>query len=249
MRTVRVWIFSALLTMLAGGVVATEDKARAIDANGLKQALEGQAAVWLVDIRAHEMFEQSRIPGATHLPVGGIAAVDVPVDKKIVIYDIGLGSHGARDAARALMQRGARDVAILTGGVAAWRLANLPVEGALASVRNAQVWEVAADDVIDALADEQPMLLVDVRGASEYGRRHVGGAIHVMPHQLDERHSTWNKAGWIVLYDSGHGTARPLAGKLVDGGFQRVAYVRGGFNTLAARADRLARSTLMTQRQ
>lgn len=86
----------------------------------------------IVDVRSQEEFDAGRIPGAAHIPLpelGGRAA-ELPTDREIVFSCL----SGARSlmAAQAFQASGVR-ARSLAGGALAWRDAQLPFEGDLAT--------------------------------------------------------------------------------------------------------------------
>ena len=95
---------------------------------------------------------------------------------QIVAYDQGNGAYAARLwwLARWI---GHRRVAVLDGGLAAWRAAGLPLETTLARPRPRSL-EVRLDDraavdsgTVDNCASGPDMLLVDARGAKSFAGR------------------------------------------------------------------------------
>jgi thiosulfate/3-mercaptopyruvate sulfurtransferase len=105
-----------------------------------------------------------------------LAALGAARDGQIVAYDQGNAAYGARLwwLARWI---GLRNVAVLDGGIAAWRAAGLPLETA---VRTSQPREIevslAADawvstEALDELRQRPGNLLIDARGAERFAGR------------------------------------------------------------------------------
>ena len=105
-----------------------------------------------------------------------IAALGAGTDVQLVAYDQGSGAYAARFwwMARWI---GIRNVAVLDGGIAAWRAAGLPLESAVRAPRPRElVVNVARDAVIesaalDGLRQRPGTLLVDARGADRFAGR------------------------------------------------------------------------------
>ena len=105
-----------------------------------------------------------------------IAALGAGTDVQLVAYDQGNGAYAARFwwMARWL---GIRNVAVLDGGIAAWRAAGLPLESAVRAPRpRALVVNVSRDAVVesaalDELRQRPGTLLVDARGADRFAGR------------------------------------------------------------------------------
>ena len=145
-------------------------------------------------------FAAAHLPGAHHLDLdrdlsGPITAASgrhplpdpqalarrlgelgVDASMQIVAYDQGNGAYAARLwwLARWI---GLTNVAVLDGGIAAWRAAGLPLETAVRSPRpralearvDANAWVSTAD--VNALRERQGTLIVDARGAERFAGR------------------------------------------------------------------------------
>ena len=105
-----------------------------------------------------------------------IAALGAGSDVQLVAYDQGNGAYAARFwwMARWI---GIRHVAVLDGGMAAWRAAGLPLESAVRAPRPRElVVNVSPDSVVesaalDELRQRPGTLLVDARGADRFAGR------------------------------------------------------------------------------
>ena len=105
-----------------------------------------------------------------------LAALGVTPESQIVAYDQGNGAYGARLwwLARWI---GLRNVAVLDGGMAAWRAAGLPLETAVRTPTPSaftptvtpNAW--VTSDAVDELRQRPGNLLVDARGAERFAGR------------------------------------------------------------------------------
>jgi molybdopterin/thiamine biosynthesis adenylyltransferase/rhodanese-related sulfurtransferase len=98
-----------------------------VDASRAQELLQADDPPALVDIREEWELEAGRIEGSEHIPMGEVGAqLDRLRDRRIVFYC----AHGNRSLrlAKALAEQGFEDVVSLSGGIAAWAEAGLPVE-------------------------------------------------------------------------------------------------------------------------
>ncbi|HEX2202587.1 MAG TPA: MBL fold metallo-hydrolase [Longimicrobium sp.] len=86
------------------------------------------ADVAVIDVRGHAEWEAGHLPGVPNIPLGALASrlAEVPRDRPVVVQCQG-GVRSAM-AASVLKAHGYTDVSNLTGGFAAWKAADLPVE-------------------------------------------------------------------------------------------------------------------------
>jgi len=87
------------------------------------------AGALLVDVRDHDEWDDERIPGAVHHPMGAIDDwwEHLPRDRAVIVQ-CHTGARSAR-VVQALTGRGGMDnVHNLTGGIVAWAAAHHPTE-------------------------------------------------------------------------------------------------------------------------
>lgn len=93
--------------------------------------LHGAGGIQLVDVREPEEWDAGRIAGARHVPVAELSeqADSLDREKPVVFYCL----SGARSgmATQAFAASGF-DAHNMTGGIAAWNAAGLPMDGVVA---------------------------------------------------------------------------------------------------------------------
>ena len=84
----------------------------------------------LLDVRETNEYELGRLPNALHIPMsqlaGRIGEVKGKHDLPVIVYCA--SGRRSRMAGATLAKAGFKDIYHLTGGIAAWRGAGLPVE-------------------------------------------------------------------------------------------------------------------------
>ena len=103
--------------------------------NELHQWMEKGKIFYLIDTLTHSHFQKVRLPGARNACVfevtfiDQIKAITENKDIDIVVYGSSSRSYDAIRAAEKLEYEGFINVHVLDGGIAAWRLAGLLLEG------------------------------------------------------------------------------------------------------------------------
>lgn len=90
--------------------------------------LVASGRVFLLDVREQSEWAEARIPGATLVPLGELAArlAEIPRDRKIIVQC--RSGNRSRAGAEILLRAGFLDVANLEGGIARWAREGHPVE-------------------------------------------------------------------------------------------------------------------------
>jgi rhodanese-related sulfurtransferase len=202
----------------------------------------------LLDVRDLVESERGHVPGATILPRRRIEfrieALVRDRDTALVVVDGGeqiesaMRDPRARLAADTLAALGYRDVAVLEGGVAAWRQAGLPlVSGTQVSSKafGRRVADLERVPMVDVATlrrwqqDGRRVALCDVRGADEHTEGCVPGAVslpgfEVASHALD----MGAESDVIVLCSSARARSLVVARTLIDLGLGDVVVLDGG---------------------
>ena len=121
----------ACLVLALVGALAAESAAKPAHEISPQQARSQQQAgddLVFVDVRTPEEFASGRVPGAVNIPVGQLSSrlTELGKDDRLVVYC----ERGPRAALAAdtLLGAGYTDVSHLTGDMAGWRAAGLPIE-------------------------------------------------------------------------------------------------------------------------
>ncbi len=101
----------------------TDESLEFIEPAELKAKMDGGAAVLVVDARNPDEFAARHIPGARNVPVAdmpqGLEQI-AAAKPNLVVTTCGSSGRGEK-AARVMAQNGFAHVAVLRGGLAAWR--------------------------------------------------------------------------------------------------------------------------------
>lgn len=96
----------------------------------LKRLNWGEPALTIIDVRSREEFNNERITGAMPMPIDQIpGGAESSLESKRDIYVYG---DSADDAASQLRQVGYSSVAVIQGGLSAWKAIGGPTEGIMA---------------------------------------------------------------------------------------------------------------------
>jgi rhodanese-related sulfurtransferase len=83
----------------------------------------------VVDVSEPGEYAVAHIAGSRNIPLGRLdAARELPTNKALPVILVCAGGNRAARAAKALQAKGYQKVAVLAGGLAEWKTANLPVE-------------------------------------------------------------------------------------------------------------------------
>ncbi|MEK6742173.1 MAG: rhodanese-like domain-containing protein [Nitrospirota bacterium] len=203
--------------------------AETVTAGQVRRWQADKKAFYLVDVRPKQVFLRKHIEGAINIPAFVVAKKGLARDKDIVLYDNGIGTVDAKEAADNLAAGGYGTVFLLDGGLARWEASNLPLQLQSGVLDTKLVELVTAAELARALHDSLPMVLVDLREPALFKSGSIPGAVHAAPANLLSLSSGWQKDGLIVLFDTGDAEAERQAEQLRRAGFKMVRYLYGGF--------------------
>jgi rhodanese-related sulfurtransferase len=99
----------------------------AIAVRNLKAKLDANAPIILLDVRTPEEFTNGHVAGARSLPLPELATRLDELAKDAAIYCICLWDGRSQRACDLLQRAGFTNVFDVTGGMAAWQQAGLPI--------------------------------------------------------------------------------------------------------------------------
>ncbi|BCA96194.1 sulfurtransferase [Legionella antarctica] len=108
----------------------TKHEIKTIDVHELKNKMDGQQDLCLIDVRELEEWQAVRIPGAHHIPKDTISAnIETKVsDKKHPVYLHCRGGVRSLHAAQSLIDMGYQEVYSVNGGITEWAMFGYPVK-------------------------------------------------------------------------------------------------------------------------
>jgi rhodanese-related sulfurtransferase len=112
----------------------TYDVLPEIPAAEAQQRVE-QGRALLLDVREAFELDQVRVPGAVHIPLGGLGTRGQDIDRDRQVAVICRSGNRSTMAVQHLRQLGI-DAVNVAGGLIGWNAANLPLEAGQAAVRS-----------------------------------------------------------------------------------------------------------------
>ncbi len=183
------------------------------------------AGAFAVDSRTNEQFDEAHIPGA--ISASGYdtgfatkVAQVVPPDAEVVVVAASDGNE--LEAAELLAAVGLAVRGFLGGGMSAWRAEERPV---------ARIEPIGPEQLAELLEDEDPPLVLDVRGAGEYADGHIAGSLHIPYGELARRLGELPRDRALATICKGGKRSGLAASVLQREGFETIHVARGGVGT------------------
>lgn len=184
----------------------------------------------LIDVREPDEFDETRIAGATLLPMSEISDrwQEIPRDKTVVLY-CRSGDRSGQIAGALRMRAGYDNVYNLVGGILEWISLGLPVD----SRPLQQTYSQTSYEEIDVREawrrfDRLSHTLIDVREADEFASGHPVGAINIPLSELDDEINRLGDSGPLLLICNSGNRSGMAAEWLIDEGIVQVSNVEGG---------------------
>ena len=184
---------------------------------------------YLIDVRSGIAFKGKHLQGAINIPAFVIGKKGLPKEETLVLYDAGLGTTEARDAAQKLSDAGYARVYLLEGGLARWEAAALPLDAPVGVLPGKLVESMTTRELAQLARDGGAPVLVDLRDAGLFQAGSIPGALGATAAELPKQSAGWQKDAVIVLFDGGDNRAERQAELLRRAGFKLVRFLYGGY--------------------
>jgi rhodanese-related sulfurtransferase len=174
--------------------IAAEEKIQWISSTQLGRVLETKSMNYVIDVRSEPEYAAGHVPGSIHVTGGqAVQRVDdfIAVRNAPIVF---ISNEGARAVMAAYWYNGMgfADVAVLDGGVRAWRANGGQMEVGAREAQPAgfeaarwRVRAIDADTLEQKMRDASPLLL-DVGSSLDFESAHLPGA-------------RWVSRGWLDL--------------------------------------------------
>jgi rhodanese-related sulfurtransferase len=190
---------------------------------------ETQTVFYLLDVRSGQAFGRKHIQGAINIPAFIAHKKGLPKGDTLVLYDSGIGSTEARNAAEKMSAVGYGKVFLLEGGFALWEAAGLPVDAPLGALDTKLVEAITVVEFNQALRDGIAMTLVDLRESAMFKAGSIPGARSAPPAAIPKASTGWRKDALLVLFDGGDNEAERQAEMLRRAGYKLIRFLYGGY--------------------
>lgn len=195
----------------------------------LRRWQEAKSGYLLIDVRAKQAFTRKHLPGAINVPAFVVYKKGFPKEATIILYDSGIGTTEALDAAEKMFSIGYKNVFLLDGGLARWEAASLPMDAPLGILTSKLVEIISVQELQHELRYGTALILVDLRDAAHFKTGTIPGANSIPAAITDKESAGWQKDTLIVLFDGGTGVAEKQAEALRRAGFKLIRYLYGGY--------------------
>ncbi len=213
-----------------GYLLAADIKIPTIEPKNLSQMMSEQKnKIVLVNTMSTIECDDHSIAGSLCIPVEIMKdrVKTLPGDKLIVFYcetETGVRCHKAAQIAR---DNGRENVAVLAGGAVGWRKAGFD-EISRKRIPRQIIRSVPAGTVKEWIDKKQSVAIVDIRSPESFGKGHIGGAVNISFHILNNKYSKIPKGKTIVVVDDKGLRSFLAASYLKSVGFVSVVRLGGG---------------------
>jgi rhodanese-related sulfurtransferase len=97
-----------------------------ISAEQMKDLIDRNEKITLIDIREKYLYGISHIPGAINIPASLCSVKTLPPIGRVIVYGDGLDEGAAMDAVNALNEKNGIQAELLEGGLSRWEAVNFP---------------------------------------------------------------------------------------------------------------------------
>ena len=227
-------VFLPAFAGAAASNATTTRQLQTISGAELKSLRESGARVDLIDVRSPSDYRARHLVGARNVPFYLLTLSGIPKERRIVLYCSDVQCGLSTESARALLDRGYKNVSVLSGGLEAALAAGSMVEGEGPRVVHPQRMTPAA--LAERLAGKEPPVLVDSRTPSAFSAGRLPGARGFPLEGLRRSTPALPADREVVVYDSSSARAAAAAALLMRGG--RTVFVLEGGLALWSREGR-----------
>jgi rhodanese-related sulfurtransferase len=218
--------FFAFMTYAACLQAANADY-QLITTGELKQLLDAEAPLTIVDARNPEEYQEVHIKGAINIPEKKLAEhlSLLPADKstRLVFYCNGVKCGKSKKAAEKVLKLGYKHVIVYAEGMPVWEEQGLPIYAGPDYEKRIETTIIAAGDLNFLLqSGAGTFTVVDVRDPEEFTEGHLPGAINIPVATFASQSGVLDKEKKIIVYCNSGGRSYNAYRKLLQLGYTNI---------------------------
>ena len=170
----------------------------------VKQKLDAQEDIIILDTRSREDYRAKHIKGSLSMPQDEIYVrySDLPKDKEIIVLCYTTGCQSSTQVAQALFELGFKNVKNMKAGIAGWEAEGYPLEGEYLASANQEIKikTISPSQLKIKIDTHQNIYLIDVRSQNEYKLGHIEKAKSIPLDQVSSQLDKLPKDKEIIIY-------------------------------------------------
>lgn len=203
---------------------------KTITTSELKEKINNNEKIILLDVQNEENFVQKHLPGAINIPANQLDSRknELPRDKEIIV--IGAGEKFdicqiCEKAAESLISFGFSNIRHYKEGIAGWGESGLPlITGITATYKN-----INSEQLKQKIDDKENILIVDLRDEKEYKQEKIPSAISMPFAGILKKIDELPRDREIIFYDKTSHNSNIVVEELTKKGMINVTNLIGGF--------------------
>lgn len=207
----------------------TKTEVPIVDRKTLKQWVDSDEKVTIVDVLSPGSYHKAHIKGAINIPFNHYESLKhrFPKDGKLVVYCASFQCHASTRVVKKLIADGYTNVYDYAGGIKDWLAADLPAKKGAHEVNFIDLATLK-----EWKASHENLVIIDVLSPESYKKAHIPGAINIPYEQLAERLDELDKNAKIVTYCANTicQASSKAAEILLEAGFTDVHDFKGGIH-------------------
>lgn len=213
-------VFFLVCLGYAASLLASESNYQLVTTSELKQLMDANTEMLVVDARNPEEYQEVHIRGAINIPEKEFSEhLDLlPADKsaKIVFYCNGVKCGKSKKAAQKALDTGYDNILVYAEGMPVWEEKGMPVYAGPDYEKHIDTTKISPQ-ALDELTRSAPetFSLVDVRDPEEFAEGHIKGAINIPVAGFATQAAILDKKKKIIVYCNSGGRSYNAYRKLM----------------------------------
>ncbi len=213
-------VFFLICMGYAVSLQAAESNYHLTSTDELKEMLDENVEMLVVDARNPEEYQEVHIRGAINIPEKKFSKYLelLPVDKmsRIIFYCNGVKCGKSKKAAKKAMDLGYANVSIYNEGMPVWEEKGLPIYAGPDYEKRVATTKISPSDLFElSKSNAAAFTLVDVRDMEEFGEGHMPGAINIPVADFAVQSGILDKKKKIIVYCNSGGRSYNAYRKLM----------------------------------
>jgi len=199
-----------------------------ITSSELKDKIDNQENIYILDVQSEENYLTKHIPGAINIPYEQLEAriKEVPNNKEIIISCTNNNTcQTSTKAAELLSSKGLKNIKDFRDGVNGWEDQDYPIISGFEAIYKS----INADQLKQKIDNQEDITILDIREKEDYDKTHIKNAIHIPFEEVANRIKELPRNKELIIYDETGNRSKLIVESLTKKGFTQAINLINGY--------------------
>lgn len=206
----------------------TESNITTITASELKDKIDNQENIYILDVQSEQNYLTKHIPGSINIPYEQLEAriKEIPNNKEIITTCTNDNTcKTSTKAAELISSKGLKNVKSFKDGVTGWEEQNYPIISGFEAIYKS----INLDQLKQKIDNKEDITILDIRDKENYDKSHIKNATNIPFEEVANKIKELPRNKELIVYDETGNRSKLIVESLTKKGFTQAINLINGY--------------------